>query len=156
MHWPSYGEQPERTLAHRKAPICLCRQLNTTFRTGSNRLAEKKWFLSQAACENAQANNGGWRMPVCSPERLRTTSSNVQARRRTRSALLCRSLGDGQWLGSSSKFSGRPKATTRRQRRGRSPQHGRELDDQNGVHAIMLLQTLLAGKTQRDTAPEAV
>ena len=41
MHWPSYGEQPERTLAHRKAPICLCRQLNTTFRTGSNRLAEK-------------------------------------------------------------------------------------------------------------------
>ena len=42
---------------------------------------------------------------------------------------------------------GRTKVTTRRQRRRRPPQHPRELDNQNGVNAIMLLQTLLAGKT---------
>ena len=43
---------------------------------------------------------------------------------------------------------GRPKVTTRRQRRRRIPQHARKLDNQNGVNAVVLLQSFFARKTR--------
>ena len=38
----------------------------------------------------------------------------------------------------------RTKITSRRQRRRRIPQHARELDNQDGVHTVVLLQSFLA------------